>query len=367
MKKFFLTAAFSLFAAIVISCGNGNAATDGIVKGNKSKMDTLSYVIGMDMANGLARDLGNLKFDFESLKKAVEEGALKDSPYKCGDSLLTRESTTAILNDFFMRKYGQRVQKIRANERAAADTTGTMKPEELDFNPETLFASDEERALISSAFGYDIGLNLRKNTFPLQLVWLFQGIDDVHNSKAIMSEQQAGDYIRNYFTVVVPAQNKKASQEWLAGIEKKSGVKKTESGLLYKIEAEGDVATKPSAEDVVKVHYKGTTRKGNVFDASRFADMPAERQQMMKQYKPDTYMNDEPVEFPLNRVIKGWTEGLQLIGKGGKMTLWIPSELAYGERGAGQNIAPNEALCFEVELVDVTKSAPAAAETAPAE
>ena len=85
--------------------------------------------------------------------------------------------------------------------------------------------------------------------------------------------------------------------------------------------------------DVVVVNYEGKNRKGKVFDSS--------------------YERNEPAEFPLNRVIKGWTEGMKLVGKGGKITLWIPAELAYGERGAGRDIGANEALEFSVEVVDV--------------
>ncbi|MBQ5751781.1 MAG: FKBP-type peptidyl-prolyl cis-trans isomerase, partial [Bacteroidaceae bacterium] len=91
-----------------------------------------------------------------------------------------------------------------------------------------------------------------------------------------------------------------------------------------------------------------------VFDSNRWNDMPAERQSMMEAYQPDQAGKDNPIEFALNQVIKGWTEGMKLIGKGGKITLWIPSELAYGERGTGRDIGPNEALRFDVELLDVT-------------
>jgi FKBP-type peptidyl-prolyl cis-trans isomerase FkpA len=107
-------------------------------------------------------------------------------------------------------------------------------------------------------------------------------------------------------------------------------------------------------EDVVKVLYTGRTKDGKVFDSNRWADMPAERQEMIKSYQPDQAEKDNPIEFPLNRVIKGWTEGMKLVGKGGKITLWIPSELAYGQQGAGQDIGPNQALRFDVELLEVT-------------
>ena len=217
-----------------------------------------------------------------------------------------------------------------------------------------MFAGEEERSIISTAYGFDMGNNLAKNQFPLQLCWLVKGLEDAWAEDTKMSYDEVQDYLRDYLTVKIPAENKAESEKWLAKIEKKSGVKKTESGLLYKIIEEGDANMKPAAADVVKVHYKGTTRKGVVFDASRFEDMPAERQEQMKLYSPDSYKEDTPVEFPLNRVIKGWTEGMQLVGKGGKIMLWIPAELAYGERGAGANIGPNEALCFEVELIDVT-------------
>lgn len=362
MKKTFLTVAFSLLAAMVISCGNKNV--DGIVKGDTATFDSLSYCMGIDVANSLGRDLGALKFDFEVLKKGLETAALNNGSYKVGDTEINEKSKDEILSAFFMQKFGQRMQKVRAMEKAKNDTTGTVPPvnaDELDFDPETMFASDAERELISAAFGYDMGVNLSKRGYPLHLIWLFQGLDDTHNGTARMDAKQVGDYLRNYFTVVVPANNLKASEVWLAEIESQSDVRKTESGLLYKIVAAGDESVKATADtDIVRVHYKGTTRNGKVFDASRFANMPKERQEMLKQYNPDNYAADEPIEFPLNRVIKGWTEGMKLVGKGGKIMLWIHPDMAYGQRGAGNNIGPNEALCFEVELIDVN---PAKTET----
>ena len=112
----------------------------------------------------------------------------------------------------------------------------------------------------------------------------------------------------------------------------KEGVKTTASGLQYKIEKEGD-GKSPKATDTVLVHYKGTLLDGKEFDSS--------------------YKRNEPFEFPLNGVIPGWTEGLQLLKEGGKATLYIPSKLAYGSRGAGGLIGPDETLIFVVELLKV--------------
>lgn len=113
----------------------------------------------------------------------------------------------------------------------------------------------------------------------------------------------------------------------------KEGVQTTASGLQYKVETEG-TGKSPVATDVVKVHYKGTLLDGTEFDSS--------------------YKRNAPAEFPLNRVIPGWTEGVQLMKEGGKTTFYIPSALAYGERGTpGGPIGPNEALVFEIELLEV--------------
>ena len=217
-----------------------------------------------------------------------------------------------------------------------------------------MLESEEERAEISYAFGNDIGYNISQSGMPIQLVWIGQALQDVRDGKAKMAEDAVNQYLQSYFMVKRPAENAAASAAWLAEVEKKSGVKKTESGLLYKVVKAGDKELKATDDrDVVSVHYKGTTRDGNVFDASRYADLPADKQEMRKRFNPEGYDKDEPVQFPLNRVIPGWTEGMKLVGKGGKITLWIPAELAYGARPQSREIGANEALRFDVELVDV--------------
>ena len=130
----------------------------------------------------------------------------------------------------------------------------------------------------------------------------------------------------------VADENAKASADFLAENAKKDGIKVTESGLQYEVITEGDGAS-PKATDVVKVHYEGTLISGQIFDSS--------------------IKRGEPVEFPLNQVIPGWTEGVQLMKVGSKYRFFIPSNLAYGEQGAGGMIAPNSALVFEVELLEI--------------
>ncbi len=149
-------------------------------------------------------------------------------------------------------------------------------------------------------------------------------------------------------------QNEEASTKWLSKIEKKSGVQKTESGLLYKVIEAGDMTVKAADKrDVVKVHTMGRTRTGRVFDATHFADRPEDQQEMLKQQFPDTYNEDKPAEFLLNGVIPGWAEGLQLVG--GRQDHAVdpgqPGLRTYGPRCCDRPLT--RPLEFEVELADV--------------
>ncbi len=138
----------------------------------------------------------------------------------------------------------------------------------------------------------------------------------------------------------VSMMNKQKGEKFLEANGKKDGVVTTESGLQYKIiEAGNDV--KPGPQDTVWVRYKGTLLDGTVFD--------------------EVAEDADPIRLTLNRVVAGWTEGLQLIGEGGKIQLFLPADLAYGEQG-NQSIGPNNALIFDVELTKVGKVAEVAAE-----
>ena len=130
-----------------------------------------------------------------------------------------------------------------------------------------------------------------------------------------------------------PAENKSAGEAFLAANSKKPNIKTTASGLQYEVLTPGTGTVSPVATDNVTVHYKGTTIDGKEFDSS--------------------YSRGTPATFPLNRVIPGWTEGVQLMKEGAKYRFYIPADLAYGATGAGSAIAPYSALVFDVELIKI--------------
>ena len=200
-------------------------------------------------------------------------------------------------------------------------------------------AIKSETDSLSNAMGTMLGAQLKGfNGVEFNTKIMAQAMQRVLDSKDDEMEaeiQKASEYFRNFMMVTLPAKMKKEGEEFLSKKANESGVMKTESGLLYTIESEGDTAVKPTATDSVTVNYRGTTIDGEEFDSS--------------------YSRNAPATFPLNQVIPGWTEGLQLIGKGGKITLYIPAELAYGTTGGHQ--LSNQVLIFEVELLDVKPAA----------
>lgn len=198
---------------------------------------------------------------------------------------------------------------------------------------------------IAYAIGTQIGNSLKNNVNgPIELdkAVVFEAISDILDDKAAqLSEEEINTVMQTFAKKAGEFAKKKAAEagaknqaeatKLLADNKAKDGVKVTDSGLQYRVITEGS-GKKPAATDTVKVHYKGTLADGTTFDSS--------------------YDRGQPAEFPLNAVIKGWTEGLQLMSVGSKYELVIPAELAYGAQGPGQ-IGPNRALIFEVELLDV--------------
>lgn len=189
---------------------------------------------------------------------------------------------------------------------------------------------------VSYALGMSIGHQLQQmNATDLNIDDFAQAITDVFNGDAKLSDAEAQAAVQDFFSRKAEEQAKAAKAEgenFLAENAKKEGVKTLPSGLQYKVLREGD-GRKPSATDKVECHYEGTLINGEVFDSS--------------------YRRGETATFGLNQVIKGWTEGLQLMQEGAKYRFFIPYDLAYGERGAGQSIPPYAALIFDVELIKV--------------
>ena len=167
---------------------------------------------------------------------------------------------------------------------------------------------------------------------------LAAGIKDVlEKQKPQISYQEAQQVLGKFFSELeakVAGAAKAQGEAFLAENAKREGVKVTASGLQYEV-LEATIGQKPKATDKVKVHYEGTLVDGTVFDSS--------------------VQRGEPATFGVRQVIAGWVEALQLMPVGSKWKLFIPSDLAYGTRGAGEAIKPNSALIFEVELLDIVK------------
>lgn len=186
------------------------------------------------------------------------------------------------------------------------------------------------------AIGMQFGQALKQgNLQNINIEILTKGLQDELNGAAIMDQHQYESTLEAFFTKKMKEDNAEKvaeGEKFLAENAKRPEVKTTASGLQYEVITEGTGA-KPAATSTVRVHYEGTTIAGKVFDSS--------------------YQRNEPAEFPLNRVIAGWTEGLQLMTVGSKYKFYIPYDLAYGERGAGQDIKPFETLIFVVELLEI--------------
>jgi FKBP-type peptidyl-prolyl cis-trans isomerase len=189
----------------------------------------------------------------------------------------------------------------------------------------------------SYALGMSIGASLKNDGITPNLDEFVSGMKDIlANNKARFTEEEAMIKFQEAYYAMKRVNDEELLQkenEFMAENSKKPGINITPSGLQYEVISEGS-GVRPGAEDVVRVHYEGRLTDGSVFDSS--------------------YDDGEPIEFPLNIVISGWTEGLQLMRVGSKYRFYIPSELGYGAGGAGP-IPPYSALIFEVELFDIIK------------
>ncbi len=191
--------------------------------------------------------------------------------------------------------------------------------------------------------GMNLGIGLRKQGMTLDSALLARGLRDAQSgAKTALTEDEARAAVQQFQTEVRQkmqataqtqgAANRKEGADFLAANKTKSGVITLPDGLQYKILKEGD-GPKPTASDTVSCNYRGTLINGKEFDSS--------------------FKRGQPTSFPVSGVIKGWTEALQLMPVGSKWELYIPADLAYGDRGAGQDIGPGETLIFEIDLLGI--------------
>ena len=213
-------------------------------------------------------------------------------------------------------------------------------------------ASKENTELMSKfsyLFGYNYGSQFKQDEVDVKVEEIIKGLKDgLSGKKSMIPQEQTQEVVQAFQRMMIAKQQEKQKQQAAEAVKvgeknavegkafldenrKKEGIQTTASGLEYKVMKEGE-GEKPKATDQVTVHYKGTFLDGTEFDSS--------------------YKRKEPATFPLNGVIKGWTEGVQLMKVGAKYQFWIPDVLAYGKDGR-PGIPPNTTLYFEIELISI--------------
>lgn len=207
-------------------------------------------------------------------------------------------------------------------------------------------APKTEKEKLSYSLGAQIGQDIKRNEVDIDVDTFARAMREaISGAKPAMSDEEIRNTMQNFQQTMrqkamakmqeMGEKNKKASDEFLANNKTKQGVKTLPSGIQYQVITMGK-GKKPTQKDQVVAHYTGTLIDGTEFDSS--------------------VKRGEPATFPLNGVIKGWQEVLPMMPVGSKWKVWIPPELGYGPRGAGQQIGPNQALIFDIELLDIKKS-----------
>ena len=247
---------------------------------------------------------------------------------------------TALVLSLSSLTFAAEEEKAVKQEKTAKEATATKEEKAASEELKTFSAK------LSYSLGLEIGASLKELQKDIDFDIFLRGLkDSLEGRKPLLTQEQTAEVRKEFMTKMqaeraqktkeLGEKNQKEGEAFLAENKKKKEVVTSPSGLQYTVVKEGDGA-QPKATDEVTVHYRGTLVDGTEFDSS--------------------YKRGEPATFPVTGVIPGWTEALQLMKVGGKYRLFIPSNLAYGERGSGPQIGPNSVLIFDVELLKTAKA-----------
>lgn len=347
MKRLFRMCCVAAITASMVACA-GNAKKPAEAEESASMvacasegLDSLSYTVGVQSAMSLKfTEMKYLDFDTELVCQGMKDVLNMESVNEEEMMALQQEIMGYVMfaqQGIYMRMmneqmgvseedsevelpalYNETYTREDMSYKMGSSAIMSLKYNNIDIDEATLIEGFNDGMAVESYETMDDNLKLTEEQMTEQMMSLNQLLHE-----RFMEQQNA-----------VKLENAEKSAAWLAEVEKMEGVVKSESSLLYRIDRRGNGVFPTEDSDVVLVNYEGKLDDGAIFDSS--------------------YERNEPISFPLNGVIPGWTEGLKYIDEGGQITLWIPADLAYGENPRpGGIIEPNDALEFKVELLKV--------------